>query len=245
MIIGRRTPSSSTGNGSSEADGARFECLGPGGEGARPRTVLIETSSIAGLGLARVLADHGIEIVGETGVVDVGLTLARSSAADVVLVDVQPETLALDVLGQVAQSFPPARVVILLSAEQQLSMLAALGAGVSGCVAREAAPQDVVRAIHAAARGDSFVSPIAAARVRRRLCLGSSRGRSTPVLSDRERDVLRLLARGCGNGEIAKVLFLSPATVKHHIASIFVKLNVHNRIQAAVRAVEDGLLDDV
>jgi len=234
---------SATEEGSTE-QGARFQYR-PRRTDAPLRTVLIETNSIAGLGLARVLADHGIEIAGETGSVEAGLALARTSAADVVLVDVQPESRARAVVEEVVRSFPPARVVMLLSVEQHGAVLAALLAGVAGCVAREAAPQDVARAIHAAARSDSFVSPIAAARIRRRLFgAGTSDGRGTPVLSDRERDVLRLLARGCRNDEIARVLFLSPATVKHHIASIFAKLNVHNRIQAAVRAVEDGLLDD-
>jgi two-component system NarL family response regulator len=238
--------SATTEHGGSEAERARFGAPARRADGARLKTVLIETNSIAGLGLARLLADHGIEVAGETGCVEAGLMLAQRSAADVVLVDVQPESRALAVVSEITRSFPPARVVILLSAEQGGAVLAALGAGVSGCVAREAAAHDVVRAIHAAARSDVFVSPIAAARVRRRLYpAGTSNGHSAPLLSDREREVLRLLARGCGNGEIAKALFLSPATVKHHIASIFVKLQVRNRIQAAVRAVEEGLLDDV
>jgi DNA-binding NarL/FixJ family response regulator len=225
---------------------ARFGAHGRRAAGDRPRIVLIETNTIAGLGLRRVLGDHAIEIVAETHSVELALKLARRSGADVVLVDVHPASLALDVLAEVGRSFPPSRVVMLHSAANQTAVLAALGTGASGCVAREAPEHDVVRAVEAAIRGESFISPMVAGRLRRRLGLG---GRETPVgapvLTDRERDVLRLLARGCANSEIAKMLYLSPATVKHHIASIFSKLAVHNRIQAAVRAVEDGLLDDV
>jgi DNA-binding NarL/FixJ family response regulator len=251
MRIGRRMTAdpadSGEGRAATEPDaGGRIGAHGRRTAANWPRVVLIETNTIAGLGLTRVLGDHGIEVVGETYSVEVGLTLARRSAADVVLVDVHPGSLALQVLAEIVRSFPPARVVMLHAAADVTAVLAALGAGASGCVAREAPERDVVDAVEGAVRGESFISPMVAGRLRRRLGLG---GRETPggapVLTDRERDVLRLLARGFANSEIAKALYLSPATVKHHIASIFSKLAVRNRIQAAVRAVEDGLLDDV
>jgi DNA-binding NarL/FixJ family response regulator len=249
MTIRRATMSLTTGAkplAAAGGDDVRAVVEGHRGREERPlRAVLIETSSIAGLGLARVLGAHGIEVAGETGEVEGGVELVRRSDADVVLVDVRPDPVALDVMARL----PPvvgARVVILVGAGEQRLALAALGAGAAGCVAREAPEDDIIRAVDAAVRGESFISPIMAALLRRRLRPAGDEGaRSAPVLTDRERDVLRLLTRGCANGEIARALYLSPATVKHHIASIFCKLHVRNRIQAAVRAIQDGLVEDL
>jgi DNA-binding NarL/FixJ family response regulator len=130
--------------------------------------------------------------------------------------------------------------VIVLAAPDDSQLLGALAAGAFGALVEDAPAHEIVAAIRAAAEGDSVFSPPIARGVMRHLRLVG--GGRPPHLTARELEVLDLLARGWDNAQIAAALYLSLGTVKHHISSILTKLDVENRIQAAVRAVQLGLI---
>ncbi len=215
----------------------------PSGGPPAGRVLAVGCRPLVSLGLGALLAPFGVTLMDEAP--DVDAALARAGGLpDVFLVDLTRTARAGDALRRLSASAPAARVVVSVSPFDERAALEALAAGVLGCVAEEGPIDELPEALRAAVRGESFVSPRIARRLSRRLGL---RGAAAPPhavrLTEREREVLRLLARGDENAAIAAALHLSRATVKHHIAAIFAKLGVANRVQAAVRAVQDDLVD--
>jgi DNA-binding NarL/FixJ family response regulator len=136
-------------------------------------------------------------------------------------------------------------VLVLTVASDERSVLEALIAGACGYLLKDATIEEIAAGVRAAAAGQSFVSPRIGHHVLQRLRgqAGSDHDISADEakLSERELDILRLVAEGCDNDEIAERLFLSPRTVKNHVSSILAKLDMHNRVQAAVYAVRKGI----
>jgi DNA-binding NarL/FixJ family response regulator len=155
-----------------------------------------------------------------------------------------PRGSGIDATRELVAATPEARVLVLTVASDERSVLDALIAGASGYLLKDATIEEIAAGVRAAAAGESFVSPRVAHHVLGRLRGQAGPGDASPdetKLSERELDILRLVAEGCDNDEIAERLFLSPRTVKNHVSSILSKLDMDNRVQAAVYAIRKGL----
>jgi DNA-binding NarL/FixJ family response regulator len=204
--------------------------------------LVIDENPFVRFGLSAILREAGLDVVGEAAGGRAAVATARKLHPDVVLLNLAEEQWGgAEPVRLVAAAAPEARVVVRTAAADEPQVLGALTAGALGVVLASAPPHEVVAAVHAAAAGEAVFSPPIASRLVRRLRLRVDVPRG-PRLTTRELEVLELLARGWDNTRIAAALSVSRGTVKHHISSIFAKLKVDNRIQAAVRAVQQGLL---
>jgi DNA-binding NarL/FixJ family response regulator len=220
--------------------GGRFERRPPP---AQARVLVVDEHPVSRAGLSSLLRTAGLAVVGEAQGAEPGAAMAQRVRPDVIIADLGfPGPSGLDAIRRIASSAPRAGVVVLLD-DDEFDVLRALAAGACGCILKDTPMSGILAAIRAAAKGSSVVSPRIASKLARRMEQQAA-GASEPVeLSPREREILVLLARGWENARIAAALYVSRATVKHHISSILKKLGVDNRIQAAVRAVQQGLLD--
>jgi DNA-binding NarL/FixJ family response regulator len=172
--------------------------------------------------------------------------LVRELAPDVVVMDLNmPSMSGVEATRHIAGLSPLTRVIVLTISDEDGDVLDAIVAGACGYLLKDASIDDVVTGIRSAAVGASLISPTIAAKVLQRVRastpdteLAESIGTE---LSDRELEVLKLIASGKDNGQIAAELVISPKTVKNHISNILMKLQIQNRIQAAVYAVRSGL----
>jgi DNA-binding NarL/FixJ family response regulator len=191
-------------------------------------------------GLVGLLEEHRIEVVAEAALAGDALARVSESRPDVVLMDLSlPDMSGIEATRRLAIEAPSVRVVVLTVMADERHVIDALMAGASGYVLKDAPIDQIVAAIRAALRGESLISPRVARRLVRRLREPGETELepSTPDLTDRELEVLELLALGTDNQQIASALFLSEHTIKSYVSSILVKLEVDNRLQAAVRAV--------
>ena len=203
------------------------------------RVVLAAPVGLVRLGIQRLLRAAGVEVVREVEDPGIALALLRRAVAEVVLVDATPHGLGADAMRVLVEAVPR-RTVVLVERNDARAVLDALAAGACSCVAADAAPEEIIAATRASACDARFLSRGLA----RRLGLPKSRATGgTPALTQREREILDLVARGLDNAQIGHAMYLSPATIKHHLANIFKKLDVENRVQAAVRAVREDLVD--
>ncbi len=192
--------------------------------------MLVDDHPIVRQGLALVLGQQkGIEIASSVG--DGASALgALSQQPDVILLDLElPDTSGLELLPQLAQQ---AAVVILTAYEKPSQIKLALELGAKGFLLKGACSEEIRNAVRAAARGEVYLQPRLASAL-----LGPPRD-----LSPRERGVLGLLVQGCSNAQIASKLIIAERTVKFHVSSLFNKLEVSNRTEAAALAVEQGLV---
>lgn len=196
-------------------------------------------------GLIGLLEERGIEIAGEAALAADAIRQAADIGRCVVLMDLSmPGMSGIEAMQRLAAAAPLARPLALTVLADDQHVIEALLAGACGYVLKDAPIDQIVEGVRAANRGESVISPRIASRLVRRLRepneveVQLTGGELTP----RELEVLELLARGVDNAEIARVLYLSQHTVKNHVSSILIKLQVENRIQAAVRAVRAGLV---
>ena len=209
-----------------------------------PSVLLVDDHDVFRQGLAKLLADDGFEIVGEAADGEEAVRLVRRLAPDVVVMDLRlPKLSGLEAIRRIAVEGPSTRVLVLTISADEEDVTEAVLAGASGYLLKDATIEQIVQGVRAAAIGESLISPKVAARL-----LGQIREAETasPVangaLSERELDVLRLVAEGKDNAEIGGQLFISPQTVKNHVSNILFKLQIENRIQAAVYAVRQGIV---
>ena len=212
--------------------------------GERIRVVVIDDHDLFRGGMIQLLRDHGIETVGEARLAAAGIELVGETSPDVVLMDLNmPGMSGIEATQRLQAVAPLARVLVLTVVADERSVTEAVLAGACGYLLKDTPIAQTVEGIRAAARGESLISPKVAGHLMRRLRQPPSlEGVIPSELTARELEVLELIARGMDNPEIAQALFLSQHTVKNHVSSILVKLQVENRIQAAVRAVQRGLL---
>lgn len=226
---------------------------------ARPIRVLIaDDHAVVRSGLRQFLATHpDIEVAGEAATAGEAVTMAQRLLPDVVLMDlVMPEgtpslgstharaagAYGIEAIRALRERAPAVRCLALTSFSDEDKVLPALEAGAAGYLLKDVTPEELVRAIRAVAAGQVYLSASVAGTVVRR-ATRPERPAPSPLdaLTPRERDVLRCLAEGLSNAEIARRLYVSEATVKSHVTRILQKLGVDDRTQAALLAVRHGL----
>lgn len=198
-------------------------------------------------GLRGLLEGQGICVVGEASRGDEAVRAVRELAPDVVVMDLNMPVLdGVHATREIVTDSPLTRVVVLTVSDQEADVMDAILAGACGYLLKNATIEELVAGIRAAAVGESLVSPHIAAKVLQQIRMRSGDAEAAETiraeLSDREIEVLKLVASGLENAEIAAKLHISPKTVKNHLSNIFMKLQFENRIQAAVYAVRSGIV---
>jgi DNA-binding NarL/FixJ family response regulator len=210
------------------------------------RVVLVDDHPVYREGLAKLLRECGVDVVAQAGNGADALAIIEDIAPDVVVMDLNmPGMSGVDVTRRLIERTPASRVLVVSVSAQEEDVTEAILAGASGYVLKDGPVEEVVAGIQAAASGESLISPRIATMLLRRMRLDEPAEINTPAatpLSERELQVLRLVAEGKGNQEIGEVLYIGQSTVRNHISSILMKLQVDNRVQAAVRAVRDRMV---
>jgi two-component system, NarL family, response regulator LiaR len=204
------------------------------------RVLIADDHAVVRQGLRMFLSlDPDLELVGEAANGQEALVLARRLKPDVVLMDlIMPEMDGIEATEIIRRELPDVEVIALTSVLEDGSVIGAVRAGAIGYLLKDTNAEDLCRAIKAAASGQVQLSPQAAARLTREI-----RTPENPQkLTDREVEILRLLAQGKANKEIAASLFIGETTVKTHVSNILLKLGVPSRTQAALYAVRIGLV---
>jgi DNA-binding NarL/FixJ family response regulator len=209
--------------------------------------VLVDDQPLVRSGFRMIVeAEEDIEVTGEAGDGEEAIAVVRRARPNVVLMDVQmPKLNGLDATRRIVDDGVESRIIILTTFEQDDYVFAALRAGASGFMLKNAAPEDLVRAVRIVAQGEALLAP----SVTRRLIQAYAE-RPAPVrnagldeLTERELEVLRLLATGKSNAELAAELYLGEGTVKTHVSHLLRKLGLRDRVQAVVFAYESGVVE--
>ncbi|MGH7721798.1 MAG: response regulator [Candidatus Dormibacteria bacterium] len=211
------------------------------------RVLVADDQVLVRAGLRAILeGEVDIEVVGEAGDGQEAIARARVLAPDVILMDIRMPTMdGLEAARHLCAAAAPPRIVILTTFDLDEYVYEALRAGASGFLVKDAPADDLIRAVRVAASGDAILAP----SVTRRLIARFSGRHALPSsadiasLTEREREVLLLVARGLSNQEVAKKLFLSETTVKTHVAHMLDKLGLRDRVQAVVLAYEMGVVE--
>jgi DNA-binding NarL/FixJ family response regulator len=212
------------------------------------RVLLVDDEPLVRVGLSMVLeAQEDLTVVGQAGDGARAVALARELRPDVVVMDVRmPGVDGVEATRRIVAEGLPARVLVLTTFDLDEHAFAALRAGASAFLLKNAEPAELLRAVRTVARGDAVVSPRVTRRLletlAHRLPDGTGPDPRVALLTERELEVLRAVARGESNAEIAAALVLSELTVKTHVARILGKLEVRDRTQAAVFAHTHGLV---
>lgn len=214
----------------------------PRGPGGPIRVLLVDDHQVVRRGLRTFLeVQDDIEVVGEASDGAEGVARAEELAPDVVLMDVKmPGMDGIEALRTLREKANPARVLIVTSFTEQRTVVPALRAGASGYVYKDIDPEALAGAIRSVHAGHVLLQPEVADALLSQDDTGSGQGRAG-ALTDREREVLRLIADGRSNREIARALVLSEKTVKTHVSNILMKLDLADRTQAALWAVRHGV----
>jgi DNA-binding NarL/FixJ family response regulator len=211
-----------------------------------PRVLLVDDHEIYRAGLRGLLEEQGIDIVGEASTGETAVQLVEEKHPNVVIMDLNmPGIGGIEATRRITTVAPLTRVVMLTVSSTAPDITEAVLAGACGYLLKSSTTQDIVSGIRAAARGDALLSPSVASKLLERVREAPARPAAPDPtqasLTERELEVLKLLASGMDNADIGRTLFISPSTVKNHISSILLKLQIENRIQAAVYAVRSGL----
>lgn len=215
------------------------------------RVLLVDDHAVMRAGFRMILESAGdISVVGEASTGVEAVAAASALRPDVICMDVQmPDMDGVEATRRIARDpSVEAAVVVVTTFDRDDYLFAALTAGASGFLLKNASPEHLIDAVRILARGDALLSPEVTRRVIGRFGNGAdiqAPARTTPAaagLTDRESEVLDLLAQGQSNAEIASTLFLGEATVKSHVSKVLMKLGVRDRIQAVVYAYKNGLV---
>ena len=207
--------------------------------------MVVDDQELYRYGIIQLLKERGIRVVGDAGRGADAIRQACELHPDVVLMDLNmPAMSGVEAIYRITDADPFVRILVLTVAADERHVMDALLAGACGYLLKEAPISHIVDAIKATARGESTISPRIASGLIHRLREPSDIDPDLvgAELTPRELEVLELLARGLANPEIARALYLSEHTVKNHVSSVLTKLQVENRIQAAVRAVRAGIV---
>ena len=211
------------------------------------RILIVDDHPVFRFGLRALLATEAdTEVVGEATTGAEAVSLAATLAPDLILMDLNlPDLNGLEATRQILAQQPEAGVLIITMFEDD-SVIAALRAGARGYILKGAEGEETLRAIRAAAHGQSILSPAVAQRLTRFLAQSEAARAHEPFpeLTPREREILGLIARGLTNPAIAEQLSLSPKTIRNQVSIIFSKLQVSDRAEAIVKAREAGLVQE-
>jgi DNA-binding NarL/FixJ family response regulator len=213
------------------------------------RVLLVDDQELVRTGFRMVLdAQEGIEVAGEASDGRAALEVLRSTSADVVLMDVRmPKMDGIEATRHICATPDGPKVIILTTFDLDEYAFSALKAGAAGFLLKDAGPEQLIEAIHAVSSGDAVVAPSTTRRLIDRFVQhipdeAAQQDTALDTLTAREGEVLKLVARGMSNGEIAGRLYVSEATVKTHVGRILSKLGLRDRVQAVVFAYETGLI---
>jgi DNA-binding NarL/FixJ family response regulator len=211
------------------------------------RVLIVDDHDLFRTGLRNLLEEQGVHVVGEAATGTDAVRIVRELAPDVVVMDLNmPGMGGVEATRHITGIAPLTRVIMLTISEEDSDVMDAILSGACGYLLKDSSIQDLITGIESAARGESLISPTIAAKVLQRIRATSTQPEiATTIraeLSDREIEVLKLIANGKDNAVIAAELHISPKTVKNHISNILMKLQIDNRIQAAVYAVRSGIV---
>jgi DNA-binding NarL/FixJ family response regulator len=209
--------------------------------------LLVDDHDLFRSGLRTLLEERGLNVVGEAENGQVALRLVQELVPDVVVMDLKmPGLTGVEATQQISGTAPLARVLVLTISADDEDVIEAVLAGACGYLLKDSSIEQLIAGIKAAAAGEALISSQIAAQILQQLRAQATDNHAAErirlLLSEREVEVLRLIAAGKDNAEIARELFISPKTVKNHISNILMKLQIENRIQAAVYAVRSGIV---
>jgi DNA-binding NarL/FixJ family response regulator len=215
------------------------------------RVLIVDDHALFRRGLEMVLEEQGdIEVVGEGSDGNEAVEKAGDLLPDVVLMDIRmPRRGGIEACTAIKSTVPSAKIVMLTISDEEEDLFEAIKAGASGYLLKEISIDEVPQAVRAVQGGQSLISPSMASKLITEFAALAKRSAErqqqvpAPKLTDREMEVLRLVAKGLGNREIARELFISENTVKNHVRNILEKLQLHSRMEAVVYAVREKLLE--
>lgn len=207
------------------------------------RIAIVDDDPLVRMGLRAILASvETWEVVGEAGDGAEAITLVAEEKPDLVLMDIRmPGMDGLEATRRIVETGIETRILILTTFEVDEYVFEAMRSGASGFVLKRVPPKELIEAVRMVAQGESLLFPSSTRRVIERFARAIVGG-SLPELTEREQDILRALAKGQSNQEIARSLFITQETVKSHVASVLMKLGVRDRTQAVIAAYETGFV---
>jgi DNA-binding NarL/FixJ family response regulator len=213
------------------------------------RVLVVDDQELFRRALTMLLAiEPGIEVIGEAGDGVEGTTLATTAAPDVILLDIRmPKRSGIEACLAIKDAVPSAKIIMLTVSDEEADLYEAVKSGAAGYLLKDSSIEEVAQAVRVVADGQSLISPSMAVKL-----IDEFKQMSRPErehvpgglrLTKRELEVLRLVATGMNNREIARQLFISESTVKNHMRNIMEKLQLHSRMEAVMYAVRKNLLD--
>jgi DNA-binding NarL/FixJ family response regulator len=219
-------------------------------ESERIRVLIVDDHALFRRGLMLVLeSEDGIEVVGEADDGEDAITKSEQLAPDVVLMDVRmPRISGIEATRRLSEMLPTTKIIMLTVSDEEEDLYEAIKAGATGYLLKEISIEEVADAVRAVTQGQTLISPSMASKLIAEFTNLAKRATDrqqvpVPRLTERELDVLRLVAQGITNREIAEQLFIAENTVKNHVRNILEKLHLHSRMEAVLYAVREKLFD--
>jgi two-component system NarL family response regulator len=212
------------------------------------RVLVVDDQELFRRGLTMLLGvEPDIEVIGEAGDGNSAIDLVLEKVPDVVLLDVRmPKISGIEACVAIKEAVPAAKILMLTVSDEESDLYEAVKSGASGYLLKDSSIEEVAQAVRVVADGQSLISPSMAIKLLdefKQMSRGDRNLSPGPKLTERELEVLRLVAHGLNNREIAKQLFISENTVKNHVRNILEKLQLHSRVEAVMYAVREKLLE--
>jgi DNA-binding NarL/FixJ family response regulator len=213
------------------------------------RVVVVDDHPLFREGVANIIGNEAdLEVVGQGASADEAIKLAHDLLPDVILLDVDMPGNGIEAARKIAQVYPVIKMIVLTVSETEEHLVSAIKAGAKAYILKGVAGRELIRILRGVLAGESYVPPALAATLLIEMSKPVARARSSDEnldeLTEREHEILELLSKGLSNKEIGEKLFLTEKTIKHYVTNILQKLQVRNRVEAALLAQKSGWLDD-